>query len=214
MALLFRETKMIEGKLDQFLDAVAQGALLFQLGIKDYLAGERAEFEARIKAVKDLERVADELRHDIETQLYAHSLIPEHRGDVLGLLETIDDVIDTEKKTLSQFEVERPAIPRDLNPQYQELANACTAAVEAVVAASRAFFRDLKAVHDHLHKVYFFEKEADRLSDRLKRDIFGRDLDLAHKIHLRYFSLHIENLSDEAEKVADRLAISTIKRTM
>ncbi len=214
MALLFRQTKMIEGKLDQFLDAVAQGALLFQLGIKDYLAGESAEFEARIKAVKDLERVADELRHDIETKLYAHSLIPEHRGDVLGLLETIDDVIDTEKKTLSQFEVERPAIPRDLNPQYQELANACTAAVEAVVAASRAFFRDLKAVHDHLHKVYFFEKEADRLSDRLKRDIFGRDLDLAHKIHLRYFSLHIENLSDEAERVADRLAISTIKRTM
>jgi uncharacterized protein len=214
MALLFRQTKMIEGKLDQFLDAVAQGALLFQLGIKDYLAGEGAEFEARIKAVSDLERIADELRHDIETQLYAHSLIPEHRGDVLGLLETIDDVIDTEKKTLSQFEVERPAIPYDLNPQYQELANACAAAVEAVVAASRAFFRDLKAVHDHLHKVYFFEKEADRLSDRLKRDIFGRDLDLAHKIHLRYFSLHIENLSDEAERVADRLAISTIKRTM
>ncbi len=214
MALLFRQTKMIEGKLDQFLDAVAQGALLFQLGIKDYLAGESAEFEARIKAVRDLERTADELRHDIETQLYAHSLIPEHRGDVLGLLETIDDVIDTEKKTLSQFEVERPAIPHDLNPQYQELANACAAAVEAVVAASRAFFRDLKAVHDHLHKVYFFEKEADRLSDRLKRDIFGRDLDLAQKIHLRYFSLHIENLSDEAERVADRLAISTIKRTM
>ncbi len=214
MAILFRQSKMIEGKLDRFLDAVAQGALLFQLGIGDYLAGDSEEFKARIAGVTELEQVADELRHDVETQLYAHSLIPEHRGDVLGLLETIDDVIDTEKKTLGQFEVERPEIPPDLNPQYQELANACAAAVEAIVAASRAFFRDLKAVHDHLHKVYFYEKEADRLSDRLKRDIFARDLDLAHKIHLRYFSLHIENLSDEAEKVADRLAISTIKRTM
>ncbi len=214
MALLFRQTRTIEAKLDRFLDSVAEGALLFQLGIRDYLAGERAEFEARIASVTELEHQADELRHDVETQLYAHSLIPEHRGDVLGLLETIDDVIDTEKKTLSQFEVERPAIPPELNPLYQELANVCTAAVEAVVAASRAFFRDLKAVHGHLHKVYFFEKEADRLSDRLKREIFARDLDLAHKIHLRYFSLHIENLSDEAERVADRLAISTIKRSM
>ena len=214
MTLLFRQTKMIEGKLDQFLDAVAQGALLFQLGVKDYLGGDSAEFEARLAAVTELERLADELRHDIETQLYAHSLIPEHRGDVLGLLETLDDVIDTEKKTLSQFEVERPDIPPDLDPQYQDLANAGVGAVEAVVAASRAFFRDIKAVHDHLHKVYFYEKEADRLSDLLKRAIFARDLDLARKIHLRYFSLHIENLSDQAEKVADRLAISTIKRSM
>jgi hypothetical protein len=133
---------------------------------------------------------------------------------VLGLLETIDEVINTEKKTLSQFSVEKPAIPADLNPQYQELASTCVAGAEAVVAAARAFFRDIKAVHDHVHKVYFYEKEADRLSDRLKRDIFARDLDLAHKIHLRYFSLHIESLSDEAENVADRLAISTIKRTM
>ena len=34
------------------------------------------------------------------------------------------------------------------------------------------------------------------------------------KIHLRYFCLHVETLSDRAEGVADRLAIYTIKRTI
>ncbi len=214
MALVFGKTKVLETQIDQFLDAVAQSGLTFALAIKDYLAGDHEEFDVHSAAVTELERQADGLRRDIETQLYAHSLIPEHRGDVLGLLENIDEIINTEKKTLSQFSVEKPAIPADLNPQYQELANTCVAGAEALVAASRAFFRDTKAVHDHLHKVYFYEKEADRLSDRLKREIFARDLDLAHKIHLRYFSLHIEDVSDEAENVADRLAISTIKRTM
>ena len=70
-------------------------------------------------------------------------------------------------------------------------------------------------VNDYSHKVYFYEKEVDMVSDRIKRQVFRRDdLDLCHKMHLRYFALHIENLSDEAEKVADRLSIYTIKRSI
>ena len=148
-------------------------------------------------------------------RLYRESLIPDHRGDVLGLLENIDNVIDEAKKTLAQFAVERPEIPSDLAPDYLELARAGTQAAQHLVSAVRAFFRDLTVVPDHIHKVYFYEKEADRLADRLKRKIFTRDdLDLAHKIHLRYFCLHVETLSDRAEEVADRLAIYTIKRTL
>ncbi|MEN6310643.1 MAG: DUF47 family protein, partial [Acidobacteriota bacterium] len=71
---------------------------------------------------------------------------------------------------------------------------------------------DFNMVGDHLHKVYFFEKEADKISDRLKRSVFHSGLELSRKIHLRYFALHIENISDHAEDVADRLGISCIKR--
>ena len=60
-------------------------------------------------------------------------------------------------------------------------------AVEAVVLASRAFFRNIEAVGDHNHKVVYFETEADKASTRLKRKIFESDLDLANKIHLREF---------------------------
>ncbi len=56
--------------------------------------------------------------------------------------------------------------------------------------------------------------EADRSSDALKRKVFGGELDLARKIHLRYFALHIEQLSDHAEKVADLLTILAIKQTL
>jgi uncharacterized protein Yka (UPF0111/DUF47 family) len=38
------------------------------------------------------------------------------------------------------------------------------------------------------------------------------DLKLSEKFHLRYFTLHIENISDIAEKVADLLSIMAIKR--
>ena len=37
-------------------------------------------------------------------------------------------------------------------------------------------------------------------------------LKLSEKFHLRYFALHIEELSQEALKVADQLSVMSIRR--
>jgi uncharacterized protein len=215
MTLLFRRTRALEAQIDELLDAISEGTLVFQQGIADFLQKDLERFEQRLKAIAVFESKADALRREIETRLYRESLIPDHRGDVLGLLENIDNVIDEAKKTLSQFAVEKPEVPADLTGDFLDLAKAGVEAAQHLVSAVRAFFRDITVVPDHIHKVYFYEKEADRIADRLKRKIFTRDdLDLAHKIHLRYFCLHVETLSDRAEEVADRLAIYTIKRTL
>lgn len=207
-----KKSKILETQIDEFLDTISRGSIIFRNGIREYLDGEIASFENMIGEISKLENRADELRHDIENQLYMHSLIPEIRGDVLGLLENMDTVINAEKKTLTQFSVEMPAVPAEFGNDYLALADVCLNSAEALVTAVRAFFHDFNMVSNYLHKVYFYEKEADKISDRLKRRIFNSGLDLSQKIHLRYFALHIEDISDHAEDVADRLGISTIKR--
>jgi uncharacterized protein Yka (UPF0111/DUF47 family) len=87
-------------------------------------------------------------------------------------------------------------------------------AVESLVRSTREFFKDPRAVNNNLHKVLFYEKEADRIGNNLKRRIFETKMELSKKMHLRYFASHIERVSDRAEEVADRLAIYTIKRTI
>ena len=212
--VLLRSTRDLETKVDDFLDTVGQGVLVFSEGVADYLGGDEDGFLSRIEAIRELENRADGLRRDIESYLYRHSLSPEHRGDVLGLLEQVDDVIDRAKKTLKQFDVERPFVPQEIHPEIIDLTRVAILGAEEAVAASRAYFRDLGGVKDHLHKVYFYEKEADRAGDRLKRKVFqSEELDLAHKVHLRTFVANIDRIADEAQRVADRLAISIIKRT-
>jgi predicted phosphate transport protein (TIGR00153 family) len=214
MAILFKTTKDLESQIDEFLDSVSRAALVFNQGVKNYLENDKDSFAGRISLIMELENKADDLRRAIENRLYTQTLIPEHRGDVLGLLENTDDVIDTMKETLDQFDIECPFIPNDLNKNFLELTQVSVEASESLVRATRAFFRDINAVKDHLHKVYFYEKEADRIGNDLKRKIFQMELDLSKKSHLRYFASHIQNVSDRAEKVADRLAIYTIKRTI
>ena len=186
MAILFKMTKELEGRIDRFLDTISEGMIVFSAGVADYCSGELERCDERITSVARLESSADKLRREIENSMYSYSLIPEHQGDVLRLLETIDDMIDNAKKTLRNFLVEKPLIPEIFHRDFLELTTVACQSAESVILAARALFRDLPAIKNHLHKTYFYEREADELRLRLKTNLFASsDLDLAHKNHLR-----------------------------
>jgi len=210
---IFRRTSALEAEIDEFLDNLSQSALAFKRATEIYLAhGCSPEFEGKLGQVNELESRADDLRRDIERKLYTQTLIPESRGDVLGLLENLDSILNLFEGTLWGFFIEKPDIPAEFREDYGILSEQACEGVEAIVLASRAFFRNVEAVGDHMHKVMFFEKEADKVSTKIKQELFASDLDLARKLHLRHFVEMIDNVADRAEDVADRLAIYTIKR--
>jgi len=209
---LFGKIQVVEQQVDDFLDAVLQGALVFRDGIDDYLAGRGRDFAAKLQQIDELETRADEISREVEAFLYSRSLIPEHRGDVLGLLEHTDDIIDCAKACLYHFDVERPEVPAPFGDEFRRLASVAHQAVEAVVNATRRFFRDPAAVADHLTKVDYFEGEADRIGLELKRAVFATDLELARKLQLRYFTEAVDRVADTADNVAGRLGIYAIKR--
>lgn len=214
MKPLFSKTKLLESRIEEYLDHTSEVALLFREAIKDYLEGRDEEFEGRRRQVTDLEKHADEIRLEVERQLYQETLIPESRGDVLGILENTDEVITAAKETLMLLSVQRPDIPEDMRADYRELAEYGCRAVQELVMGIRAFFRTAASVRDYVHKVTFWEREADTVGERLKRKIFSSDLDLARKMHLGDFVVHVDTLADDAEDVSERLSISAIKRSV
>jgi predicted phosphate transport protein (TIGR00153 family) len=213
MAQLFKKHKQIEEEIDQFLDIIVAAGLLFKKGIQLYLEKRMDEFENRLAELRRLEKDADMLRRNIETKLYLRTLIPDSRGDVLGLLEHSDSVLNKIADNLLEYSVEVPETLPELNELHNELADNAIRASEFMVKAIRAYFRDIAAVRDHIKQVQFCREETNRLAEKYKRVLFRRsDLRLSHRIHLRYFTFHIEQIADESEDVCDRLAIATIKR--
>jgi hypothetical protein len=214
MAILLKTTKVIEAQLDQFLDILSDTAMLYLKGVEDYLYDRYEQFEERLAQIRENEHKADDIRIHIERFLYEHTLIPENRGDVLAILENSDEVIDNMKDSILQFSVEMPQIPKELNDLYMQVTKASVDSVDNLTMAVRSFFRDLAAVNNYIHKVYFFEREADHLGEKLCRLIFSMDLDLAHKNQLKWFGVKLEEISDFSQAVCDRLAIYTIKRQL
>jgi predicted phosphate transport protein (TIGR00153 family) len=208
-----RANKSIE-LIDKFLNCVDQSLLLFKEGVKNYLYNNTENFNNDILQLANAEIESDKLRREIENTLFVQSLMPQIRGDIMRLLEEMDNIIDQSKKNLFQFDVEMPHIPAELIPDFIRLTQISVSAAESVIPAAKSYFTEPINVNEKIHRVYFYEKETDLLADIIRRKIFRDmpDLKLSEKFHLRYFTLHIENISDTAEKVADLLSIMAIKR--
>ncbi len=211
--LLKKTNKSIE-LIDNFLNCVDQSLLLFKEGVKNYLYNNTENFNNDILQLANSEKESDNLRREIETTLFLQSLMPQLRGDIMRLLEEMDNLIDQAKKNLFQFEVETPHIPAELISDFIRLTQTSVSAAESTIPAAKSYFNDPVNVSEKIHRVYFYEKEADLMADIIRRKIFKEmpNLKLSEKFHLRYFTLHIENISDTAEKVADLLSIMAIKR--
>ncbi len=212
MYSIFKATRDLVMKIDSFIDLVSESVLHFEEGLKLYLAGSEVEFNERLAVIKSVEGRADDLRQEIEAKLYVQTLIPESRGDVLEVLEHMDDIIDFSKSIMFDFCVEKPDIPAELHDRIRKLAETAVDSTQALVQSARSFFYDVNTVKDHLHKVKFFENESDYISEKAKREIFEMDISLERKLHLKHFIVSIDSISDIAEDISNRLSIATMKR--
>ncbi|MBP7461277.1 MAG: DUF47 family protein [Candidatus Delongbacteria bacterium] len=212
MSLFFKKTKTLENQIDDYLDLAIKGGLILKLGIKSYLDGQIDDFENHLSHLRAIEDHADELRRKVEIELYTRTLIPEARGDVLGLLESCDKVLNTCTETLLEFSVEIPQILPTLKQDFLDIADSSINCLENTVSGIRSYFKNIDAVRDYVTKVQFYRKETNKIAEKIKRTVFRTDQPLSTKIHLRYFTFHIERIAELSEDVCDRLSIAIIKR--
>jgi hypothetical protein len=209
-----KKIQNLEVKIDQFLNLVSESSILFEQYIYQYLEKRFNECKIKLSKVRENERKADDLRMEIERYVYKNTLIPENRGDVLAILEGTDEVIDQIKDILIDFNNECPDIPETIIHNFKELVSASAHSVDELIKSVRAFFFNIHDVPNYVHKVFYFEKEADDLSERLKNDVFCSSIDLQKKLHIKYFIKGVEKISDYSQDVGDRLVIYTIKREL
>ncbi len=216
MALFTRTTKNLILSIDEFFDNIDLGLLVFREGVKAFLEKDMEAFDRHLKKVESLEKNADRLQRSIENEMITHSILPQHRAEVTLLIDVLDEIIDSIKSTLNEFSIEMPEIPASLNHKFISITEASVCAGEELMPAARAYFKAPYTVREKLLKVYYFESETDKVSRNAQKIIFQdmKELDLAHKAHLRYIIHHIENISDTAQKAADLLSAMAIKIVM
>jgi hypothetical protein len=216
MPVFTRTTKNLILKIDEFFDNIDLGLLVFREGIKAYLDKDMECFQRHLCKVENLESNADRLQRSIENEMITHSILPQHRAEVTKLIDEMDEIIDSLKSSLNEINTELPDIPESLNKNFISLTETSVSTAEELIPAARAYFKTPFTVREKLLKVYYFESETDKIALSTKKIIFQdmKELDLAHKAHLRYIIHHIENISDLAQKAADLLSAMAIKIVM
>lgn len=212
---IFKNRTGIEKEIDSFLNLASESGLIFIQGIDAYLINKIDTFEEHLTQIVETEKEADSLRRSIEDLLYRKTLIPESRGDVLELIERMDSVLGRFKGVMFRVEIERPKIDPKFHDDLKNLINCVIQAVESVTLSLRAYFKDISQATDHIHKVSFWETEADKAATCLQRAIFNDgELGLDAKMQLRDLAKSIDKIADQAEDLGDSLAIYVIKRSL
>ena len=215
---MFRSKKVSHSikDLDTYMEHLDECTLVFKNGVKHFLDGSSTEFQDNLNTITKLRDTTTELRRNIENEFYSLAMLRDNRVDIMQLLERLDKIADLLFKNLWQYEIEVPFFPAELTVNFLKLIEISSLAVEGSIEASKIYFRNPSHITEKIHRIYYFEKEVMKQAQGIKRQVFHEmdNMKLSQKFHLRYFTLHIEELAEEAVRVADLLSIMMIKQNI
>jgi uncharacterized protein len=211
-----RRQHELEGRLTDYREKAALCVTRFYESLLRYLeSGDLDQLREDVGHIHKAESQADDLRRDIEVMMYSKALFPESRGDVLGLLEAMDEVPNQAETCIRTIVNQYIEIPEMLHRDLRRLVDTCTECVDAMLEATTKLFTDFANAAMTIGKIDALESEADGIEGEILQKIFAneqlRDLD---KGLLRDLTRSISHIADRAEAVGDRVRIIVAKRVM
>jgi len=210
--VLFKKKSQVQKLIQEQVSLVAQGLGFLKEAVKLYLEGDKEGCELKTRVVEQMETKADEVKRKAEKALYEGMYLPLFRGDLLDLMELIDDVADEAERIVDFLSIENPEIPSSWNEKMRRIVEKGILAFNLFRESFMLLHEDTRKAFSHAYKVKEVEKEVDRLQDGLNREIFQSNLQLAHKIQLRDLVIRMGFISDSSENAADKISMISIKR--
>jgi predicted phosphate transport protein (TIGR00153 family) len=210
--VLRNHQKELIDSINTFLDNILKINVLFKTLLENYFNKKFQEVDKITNEISDLESQCDKIRRDVERKIYQETLIPDLRGDVLGMLENLDKIPGQIQANAHSFNTEKPNVDEELNSNFLKLCDYASECIALLIEGSRNFFIDKKVTIEKCLQVSKVESRADKVSTELKNIIFSNNENgLATKVHLRYFVEIMDEVANLSEDVADRLIISSSK---
>jgi predicted phosphate transport protein (TIGR00153 family) len=210
--VLKNHQKELIDSINTFLDNILKINVLFKTLLENYFNKKFQEVDKITNEISDLESQCDKIRRDVERKIYQETLIPDLRGDVLGMLENLDKIPGQIQANAHSFNTEKPNVDEELNSNFLKLCDYASECIALLIEGSRNFFIDKKVTIEKCLQVSKVESRADKVSTELKNIIFSNNENgLATKVHLRYFVEIMDEVANLSEDVADRLIISSSK---
>ena len=209
----WKREQEIEQFMDQYIEEARSCLDIFKncmfAMLEDSTSEQSAEF---VKQVDYAESRADHTRHKIEFELYSKALMPESRGDLLGLVEAIDRVPNWAEEVAYDIHLQRIVFPPHLLDQFKNLVEMNVECFHVLQSALTALFTDINAVFQLTQDVDRIEGEIDEKERDLIRAVFDIDERLSYLTLLHRMIRRICDISDKTENVADRLVVLAAKR--
>jgi hypothetical protein len=213
MKLFFgkKENKIIT-MFREHLEKVEDGIELLDDLVHAYIKKEN--FKQLCEKISQIENQADILRRSIEKEMYKGGFLPNFRGDLLGIIESVDKVMNKTESVSDIFYYEDPFIPEEVKDEFVKLSEKIIDTYKHLKTAIESIFDNIDDASDIIKEVEKSEHEADIHEKNIKQIVFKMNLALSQKLHIKQICENMGDIADRAENTSDRLNILLMKRNI
>ena len=213
LKIFFKKEQQVQQALDEYIEVLKSAQENFQKAMQVYFEkGLCEDFNFAVEQTHKWESRADDIRYAVESLMYEKALIPESRGDILGLLESIDDLPGLFDRCLYMLETQRIDLPSVVHADVQEMISRSTDAGHALFDQVVALLSGTGDVRDKIKLIDENESLIDHIERRVVRTIFDSDIDPFRKLLVKEYIIQLGEISDLLEKVSRRVYILSVKR--
>lgn len=210
---LWKKQSQIEQMVAEYLTESEQCLHAFGEAFDEYFeSGISEAFRQKVEQVHQAEWAADQKRRQVEQEMFSQALIPQLRGDILSLLEALDEVPNECEEVTRDILLQGVQVPPEYHASMQQLVRVNMEANDCLHEVVGQLFADPAGVVPAAEKVVEKEKAADAIEQELIRAVFASDRELAQKILLTHIISGIADISDLAEDASDLIRIIAVKQ--
>jgi uncharacterized protein len=213
LKFIFRKQNLIESRIFKYLDALRMTQKYFCEALEiclengvcenfDFMRGRTHKFESK----------ADDIREEIKTLMYGKALLPESRGDIMGLLESLDEIPGVLETILQMIETQYLKIPGFIITDVRELIDVSLHSCDLLYTEVEKLLRNDQGIRDLVSQIDFDESRCDHIERQIIRTIFESEIDPFQKLQLKELVINMGEISDHADRVSKRVNIISMKR--
>jgi len=213
MIFLFRKQRQVQIRIERYLENLRHVQRTFSGAINSCLDGDtESDFKVLADETHRFESKADDVREEIKTLMYSKVLLPESRGDIMGLLESIDHIPRFFEVILNIIRTQRLAIPDLIVSDIRELVRVSLEACELMIGQVEDLFLKGSQIPELLEVIDEKESQCDAIERRIIITLFDSDIDPFLKLQLKELVVFLGEISDQADRVSKRINIINLKR--
>ena len=160
------------------------------------------DLDARMRRVKELEHIGDELTHEVIDRLNSSFITPIDREDIHEFVCRLDDIldrVDTAVDRICLFKLEKPM---DESKELARCLVRSTALIREMIPGLRKMTRP-EDVRIKVREVHRLESEADAIERQALSRLFENDPDPIYVIKWKNIIEVLESATDKCEDVAN-----------
>jgi len=158
------------------------------------------------------ESKADDVREEIKMLMYSKVLLPESRGDIMGLLESIDSIPHTLEIILNMILTQKLAIPDLIADDVREMVSLSMGTCDLMIQQVEDLFQRGSRIPELLDVIDEKESQCDVIERQIITTLFDSDIDPFQKLQLKELVVLVGDITDQIDRVSKRINIISLKR--